>query len=108
MTHTVEISLKIPSLRATRERQQNPSTITTTNEVRFIKHVELEAIPRAGDLLTMTVAAGAPFQCHVIRSDWHHDKNMFVIACRYAKRSISEADYQALLVASDWQLRALL
>ena len=44
----------------------------------------------------------------MIRSDWHHDKNMFVIACRYAKRSISEADYQALLLASDWQLRALL
>jgi len=107
MTQTVEISLKIPSLRATSDRQQNASTITN-NDVRFIKHVELEVIPRPGDLLTMTVAAGAPFQCNVIRSDWHHDKNMFVIACRYAKRSISEADYQALLVASDWQLRALL
>jgi len=56
--HTVEISLKIPA-RATRERQQNPSTITN-NDVRFIKHVELEAIPLAGDLLTVTVAAGAP------------------------------------------------
>jgi hypothetical protein len=107
MTQTVEISLKIPSLRATRERQQNPSTIAN-NDVRFIKHVELEAIPRAGDLLTMTVAAGAPFHCNVIRSDWHHDKNMFVIACRYAKRSISEADYQALLAASDWQPKSLL
>jgi hypothetical protein len=56
----------------------------------------------------MVVDSGGSFQCEVIRSDWHHEKNMFVIACRYSKRSISEAEYRALLDASDWQMKALL
>jgi hypothetical protein len=44
----------------------------------------------------------------VVRSDWHEDKNLFVIACQYGKRSIAPADYQALLDAPDWQLRPLI
>lgn len=107
MTHTIEISLRIPSLRVRREGKEGLETIANS-DVRFIKHVELEAIPKAGDVLTMTVGSGGAFQCDVVRSDWHHDKNMFVTACRYSKRSISAVDYQALLDAPDWQARALL
>ena len=61
-----------------------------------------------GEVLTMTVEWAEAFRCEVIRSDWHQDKNMFVIACRYAKRSISDAEYQAFLNAPDWHRRALL
>src|SRR5687767_2607382 len=107
MTHTVEISLRIPSLRARREGQENAATIANDG-VRFIKHVDLEAVPQKGDVLTMTVGAGGTFQCEVVMSEWHHEKNMFVTACRYSKRSISEAEYRALIDASDWQVRALL
>ena len=107
MTHTVEISLRIPSLRARREGADTPGTIAN-NDVRFIKHVELEAIPKQGDVLNMTVASAGTFQCEVVRSDWHHDKNMFVMACRYSKRSITEAEYRALMDAPDWQVRAIL
>jgi hypothetical protein len=56
----------------------------------------------------MTVSSGGTFVCDVVRSDWHQDKNMFVIACRYSQRSISQADYQALMDSSDWQMKALL
>ena len=107
MTHTVEISLRIPSLRVRREGKDAPETISNS-DVRFGKQVELEAIPKPGDTLTMTVSSGGTFQCDVVRSDWHHDRNMFVIACRYSNRSISPADYQALMNASDWHVRALL
>jgi hypothetical protein len=108
MTHTLEISLRIPSLRVRgRDGTEGPKTIAN-NDVRFIKHVELDKIPKPGDVLTMVVGSGGSFQCEVLRSDWHHEKNMFVTACRYSKRSISEAEYQALLDASDWQMRALL
>jgi hypothetical protein len=107
MTHTVEISLRIPSLRARREGQENPVTIANDG-VRFIKHVELEAAPQRGDVLTMTIGSGGTFQCEVVRSEWHDDKNMFVTACRYSRRSISESEYQALMDAPDWQVRAIL
>ena len=103
----LEISLRIPSLRVRRAGKDSPETITNS-EVRYIKLVELERVPKAGDVLTMTIGSEASFQCEVVRSDWHHDKNMFVTACRYSKRSISEAEYQALINASDWHVRPLL
>lgn len=106
MTHTIEITLRIPSLRVRREGKEAPETIAN-NDVRFIKHIELDAIPKPGDVLTMTAGAGEAFQCEVVRSDWHHDKNMFVTACRYSKRSISAVEYQALMDAPDWQVRPL-
>jgi hypothetical protein len=101
----LEISLRIPSLRVRRAGKDSPETITNS-EVRFIKLVELERVPKAGDV--MTLGSDLSFQCEVVRSDWHHDKNMFVTACRYSKRSISEAEYQALINASDWHVRPLL
>ncbi|PYR36509.1 MAG: hypothetical protein DMF93_19755 [Acidobacteria bacterium] len=102
-----EISLKIPSLRVRREGKDSPETIANS-DVRFIKLVELDRVPKSGDVLTMTIGSETSFQCEVVRSDWHQDKNMFVTACRYSKRSISEAEYHALMGASDWQMRALL
>jgi hypothetical protein len=107
MTHTLEISLRIPSLRVRREGSDDPQTIANS-DVRFTKQVELEAVPKPGDVLTMTVGSDGTFQCQVVRSDWHHERNMFVTACRYSKRSISEAEYRALMEASDWAVRGLL
>jgi hypothetical protein len=102
-----EISLRIPSLRVRREGKDSSETISNS-EIRFVKRVELDRVPKSGDVLTMTIGSEASFQCEVVRSDWHHDKNMFVTACRYSKRSISEAEYRALVDASDWQVRTLL
>ena len=107
MTQVVEISLRIPSLRVHRLGKEAPETIANS-DVRFGKRVELAAVPKPGDVLTMAVSSGGTFECEVVRSDWQHDKNMFVISCRYAKRSISAADYRALMDSSDWQVRALL
>jgi hypothetical protein len=107
MAQTVEISLRIPSLRIRRQGKEDAETIAN-GDVRFGKRVELTAIPKPGDILTMTVSSGGTFECDVVRSDWQHDKDMFVIACRYSKRSISHAEYQALVGASDWQVRPLL
>jgi hypothetical protein len=101
MIHSVEIKLRIPRL----ERPQRDSSTIANDDVRFVKRVALETIPRQGDVLTLE-SSGATFQCEVLRSDWHDDKNMFVIACRYARRTISEADYLRLMNAGDWQVMA--
>jgi hypothetical protein len=103
----LEISLRIPSLRVRREGKDSLETIAN-NDVRFIKQIELERVPKPGDVLTMMIGSETSFRCEVIRSDWHQDKNMFITACRYAKRSISESEYRALMEASDWQVRPLL
>jgi hypothetical protein len=107
MPQTVEISLRIPSLRIRREDKDSPETINNS-DVRFCKHIEVDSIPKAGVVLTMTTSSGETFACDVVRSDWHHDKNMFVVACRYSKRSVTPAEYHALMHSSDWQVRALI
>ena len=107
MVQTVEISLKVPSLRVKREGMDTPETISNS-DVRFIKRIEVDSIPKAGTVLVMDIAAHGSVESVVVRSDWHEHKNLFVIACQYRNRSIAMADYQALLDAPDWQLRPLL
>lgn len=107
MSQIVEISLRIPSLRVKRDGKDAPDTIANS-DVRFIKPIEVETIPKPGTMLNMTVGPDWTFECEVVRSDWHEGKNMFVVACRYSKRSITPAEYQTLMNASDWQMRALL
>jgi len=107
MPQTVEISLRIPSLRIRREDTDALETINNS-DVRFSKQIELDSIPKPGAVLVMAMSSGETFECQVVRSDWYHDKNKFVIACRYSKRSMSHAEYQALSNSSDWQVRALM
>ena len=107
MSQSVEISLRIPSLRVKREDRDDLETINNS-DVRFSKSIEVDSIPKPGTVLTMSISSGGTFECEVVRSDWHHDKNMFVVACRYSRRSISPAEHQALMNASDWQVRMLI
>ena len=107
MPQTVEISLRIPSLRIRREDRDTLETINNS-DIRFSKQIEVESIPKPGVVLTMAISSGETFECDVVRSDWHHTKNMFVIACRYSKRSVSPAEYRALMNSTDWQVRALM
>src|SRR5678815_1860122 len=107
MAQTVEISLRIPSLRIRKEDSDTLETINNS-DIRFSKQIELDSIPKPGVVLKMAISSGETFDCDVVRSDWHHTKNMFVIACRYSKRSVSPAEYRALMNSSDWQVRALM
>jgi len=107
MAQTVEISLRIPSLRVKNEGTGVAETITNS-DVRFSTQMDLPSVPKPGAILEMTAGSGQPFECEVVRSDWRDDKNMFVVACRYTKRSITAADYHALMNAPGWQVRPLL
>ena len=107
MAQTVEISLRVPSLRVRREGKEAPETINNS-DVRFSKQIDIDSIPKPGVVLPMSISSGETFDCEVVRSDWHHDKNMFVVACRYSKRSITQGEYHALMNSSDWHVRALL
>ena len=107
MAQTVELSLKVPSLRVRREGKEGLETISNS-DARFIKKVEFESIPKIGAVLALEVGSTGSLECEVVRSDWHESKNIFVIACQYRRRSITPADYQALLDAPDWELRPLI
>jgi hypothetical protein len=56
----------------------------------------------------MSAGDGEPFACEVVQANWHNDKNMFVVACRYAKRSVTPETYRAIANSPDWTARTLL
>ena len=107
MPQTVEVSLRIPSLRMKRAGKDVVETVANS-DVRFWKRIEVEAAPKPGDVLEMVVGSDGAFTCEVVRKDWDENKNMFVVSCRYSKRSISADEYEKLMNAPDWQVRSLL
>jgi len=107
MTQKVEISLRIPSLRIRNEGTGVTETIAN-GDIRFSAQMDLEAVPKPGAILDVSVGSSQTFSCEVVRADWRDDKNMFVVACRYAKRTITPADYYALMNAPGWQSHPLL
>ena len=107
MGQTVEISLRIPSLRVKNEGTGVAETITNS-DVRFSTQMDLPSVPKPGAILEMTAGSAAPFECEVVRSDWRDDKNMFVVAVRYGKRSVSPDTYRAISNSADWSTTSLL
>lgn len=104
----VLISLRIPSL-TIREAGDAPAKRIDNSGVRFMKVVEVAAIPKVGDVLTMSAAAIAePFQCLTKRSEWDDREDLFLVSCSYAKASIREADYHALVGSPDWTVKPLI
>ena len=107
MPQLVEISLRLPSLRM-RPNEFAEMTMVDNKDVRFTKRVELASIPKPGDTLAMSAGDGEPFPCEVTQANWHHDKNIFVVACRYGKRSVSPEAYRAIANSPDWTSKPLL
>ena len=106
MPQTVEINLRLPSLRVPGEPGGDPKTINNS-DVRFTKDVELDVIPKPGEILTMS-AENHTFTCEVIQTNWHESKNRFVVSCRFDRRSITAAEYQTISNSPDWLTRPLL
>jgi hypothetical protein len=107
MAHVL-VNLRIPSLMV-KSSNGSASTRIDNSALRFMKTVELAAIPKAGAILDMTASAlSAPFGCKVKQADWDEREYMFIVSCSYAKPSIAEADYRALLGSADWVAKPLL
>src|SRR6202040_4091366 len=103
----VEVSLKIPRVTVPAiERHQDPKIIDNSS-VRFTKLIHVPSIPKPGVSLQLTTRSGQPFDCSVTRAEWHEEKALFILACRYAKRSMTAEEYDALIHDADWHVRQL-
>lgn len=104
MSHLVEVSLRLPA----RPKLKSPAFPYGVADVRFAKQVELETLPKVGELFDMS-AASLTFPCKVIQRNWDEHKNLMVLACEYGGSSrISNEDYMTILEAPDWTARSLL
>ncbi|HUK35764.1 MAG TPA: hypothetical protein VLV86_17730 [Vicinamibacterales bacterium] len=100
MPITVDANLKIPKL--TVHPVDAPARVVDNSSIRWIKRMTVETIPKPGDTVRLSTRRGPPFDGTVTRVEWHDAKNLFVVSCTYAKRSISGDDYDALVVDPDW------
>lgn len=107
MAQTVIINLRIPSL-TLRTEPLGEVTRISNDAIRFITRMEVETIPKVGEVLTMEAAPGMSFTCDVLTVNWRDTDNAFVVACRYSKRTIAPHEYHALLNAPQWESRPLL
>jgi len=105
MSINVEANLKIPSL--TIKTADQPDRRLVNNHLRFLKHITVDAIPKVGDIVRLSTRLAVPFDATVTRVDWDEGKNLFVVACTYARSSIAAAEYSKLVTDPDWRVNQL-
>jgi hypothetical protein len=102
----VDANLKIPSL--TIKAANEPDRRINNSDVRFVKRIVLDAMPKVGDTVKLSTRLGEPFEATVSRVNWDEGKNLFVMACTYARRSITADEHAMLLTDPDWRTNHLL
>jgi len=102
----VEINLQIPSVKDPIKGADGWPIHNA--DIRLLKRIEVARLPKAGDQVELSVRPDFVFQASVTRSDWHEEKEMFVVACRYSLRSIPRPEYLALMDDPEWIRKPLL
>ena len=107
MPTEIEVNLRVPTL--TVKTPNEPDRRIDNSAVRFTKRIEVPSLPKPGDLLSVSTGGGrTTFECTVMRSDWHEEKELFVVACTYAKRSLPVETYTALVNDDEWTMKQLI
>ena len=105
MAIRVEANLRIP--RVTVSSPDQPPQVIDNSGRRFTKLIDVPTIPKPGESLELSIGGGIVFTCTVTRADWSDDRDLFVVSCAYAKRSLSAEEYHALVSDSDWTMKQL-
>jgi len=106
MPMEVEVSLRVPNMKV-RALDEHGYPIDHS-AVRFKKMIVVPSIPKPGDSMPLTTRTGGPFASKVVRADWHEGRNLFVVSCQYANRSITSDEYAALIQDPDWEMKPLI
>ena len=102
----IEINLQIP---AVKDPIKGADGWPIRNaDIRFVKRIDVAQLPKSGDQIELTAQNEYVFQASVARSEWHEEKALFVVACRYSTRSIPRPVYLALMEDPEWIRRPLL
>ena len=102
----VEVSLRVPNMKV-RALDENGYPIDHAN-VRFRKMIQVPAIPKPEQALELTTRSGMVIPARVVRADWIESRELFVLSCQYANRSITAEEYGALNEDPEWELKPLI
>jgi len=106
MSREVEVSLRVPNMKV-RALDENGYPIDHAN-VRFRKMIDVPAIPKPDQTLDLDTRSGKVIPARVVRSDWIESRELFVVSCQYANRSITPEEYGALSEDPSWELKPLI
>ena len=101
MVMDVEIELRIPTL-TVNKADDTPGKIDNTH-VRFKKVIQVPAFPPPGSTIQLTAGADLAFECTIARADWHEEKQLFVLSCKYPRQRIFKREYEILLNDPEWK-----
>jgi hypothetical protein len=102
----VEINLRIPAVKD--PLKDSAGWPINNGEIRFMKRVKTQKLPKSGDVVDLIALQDCRFQAIVMRADWHEDKEVFVVSCKYSKQSIPRAEYLAIMQDHEWTMTPLL
>ena|SRR5438128_2289861 len=106
MSIQVEVNLRIPTIK---NPVKDSSGYPISNAaVRFIKTMEVSALPKPGEVIELSTTHGFLFHANVVRVNWHEERNSFVVACSFPNRSIKPDQYMSLTQDPDWIMKPLL
>jgi hypothetical protein len=105
MAQQAEVSLRVPNMKV-RALDENGYPIDHSM-VRFKKLIEVAKIPKADEMLQLTLSSGTTLPARVVRTDWNEGRGMFVLSCQYANRSITPEEYAALTNDPEWEMKPL-
>jgi len=102
----IEVNLAIP-------RIKNPimgenGYPIDNGSVRFTKMIHVPAILQPGSVLQLSTSSGHECGCTVTRAEWHEERSLFVVSCKYANRSIPADECAALFNDREWKMKQLL
>ncbi len=101
----IEVSLRVPNMKV-RVLDQHGYPLDHAT-VRFVRLVQVPAIPKPGESLQLPMGSDAVFQATVTRAAWHDEKGLFVVACQYGQKRITAEEYAALTGDPAWTLKPL-
>jgi hypothetical protein len=103
MVMDVEIELRVPTL--TVKKDDGQDTRINNQHVRFRKRVPVPEFPQPGSKIKLSAGSDVrfEFECTVMRADWHEEKQLFVLACKYPNTRIFSHEYDALLHDPQWE-----
>ncbi len=105
MAKEIEVNLRIPNMKV-RTLDENGYPIDHST-IRFKRIVQVPAIPKVGQFLQLS-ASEKTLKASVVGVVWSDDRGMFLVACRYANRSIPADDHSALTRDPDWRITPLI
>ena len=101
----LEVNLKIP--RVTLRPADGPVQVIDNSALRYTKLIHVPSVPKAGEVLQVPAGPFQTFDCTVTRADWNDQRELFIVSCSYAKRSMSAEEYEALVNDVAWKSKPL-